>query len=408
MSASITGNPLSSYPLSSAYPQNINTNINGNNSNNCNIMLITLNSSSKKKKIINLENPIHIGRAVDNTAMTAAASSSNLNGIFNGTEASSSSPSQFIYYSSKVVSRNHALLKHENGKFYIKDTGSSSGTFLNGKRLSPQGQESTFFELNNGDVVKLGEDCQVNKVLHKCVLLKIITSTIGIDSSAILDDMDYLDFTLAPEVRASVQNEFDSIWKSLTEGMVSPKEYLFYLKNSLFSSSENEAKNKVMPNSLDEINANTNIPGNQSNTTEKYISSSKSVQNLNQASNPTYPNKNSSYNSKKSIESALNELEDLLTDNQKFKKQISSKIPDNSHPSQTTNPTKSISTERIQNCINFIMSNSWQSPDIQQTLLKLAQDGDRQLLSYYENLKQFPQVFINITTKYVEELNTTN
>ncbi|OUM61728.1 hypothetical protein PIROE2DRAFT_44935, partial [Piromyces sp. E2] len=46
---------------------------------------------------------------------------------------------------------------------YIKDTGSSSGTFLNGKRLSPQGQESTFFELNNGDVIKLGEDCQVNK-----------------------------------------------------------------------------------------------------------------------------------------------------------------------------------------------------------------------------------------------------
>jgi len=53
------------------------------------------------------------------------------------------------------------------------------------------------------------------------------------------------------------------------------------------------------------------------------------------------------------------------------------------------------------------MSNNWKSMDIRQALIDLAQNGDRQLLSYYDNLKQFPQVFIDIATKYVEEQNTT-
>ncbi|KAJ3312711.1 hypothetical protein HDU76_002821 [Blyttiomyces sp. JEL0837] len=39
---------------------------------------------------------------------------------------------------------------------------SSSGTFLNGHRLSPQALESPKIELHDGDVIKLGEDCEVN------------------------------------------------------------------------------------------------------------------------------------------------------------------------------------------------------------------------------------------------------
>jgi len=58
--------------------------------------------------------------------------------------------------------------------------------------------------------------------------------------------------------------------------------------------------------------------------------------------------------------------------------------------------------EQIQNCIKFIKSNVWKVPEVQQTLIDYVTNGDRQILSYYENLKQFPQVFINITTKYVE------
>ncbi|KAG4089381.1 hypothetical protein H8356DRAFT_1719391 [Neocallimastix lanati (nom. inval.)] len=417
MSTSIVsgGNSITSNSLNS-YASNI-----GNVGGNCNIMLITLNSSSKKRKIVNLENPIHIGRAVDNIAMTAAASSTSLNGIYNGTEVITSVPfsHQFIYYSSKVVSRNHALLKCENGKFYIKDTGSSSGTFLNGKRLSPQGQESAFFEICNGDIIKLGEDCQLNKVLHKCVLLKVITSNVGLESSSILDDIDYLDFTLAPEVRASVQNEFDSIWKSLTEGMVSPKDYLAYLKGSLLSSNETSGKGKI---SFSEPEL--SMPAKQPNSSTDFypVSNNGSRSNINliystgtsaPTSNvSTTKNKNPSYNSKKSIETALNELEDLLIDNQNFIKQHSkSNITNDSNQSiakqVTTNNNNTSATkdnEQIQNCIKFIMSNNtWKSPDIQQSLIDYVTNGDRQVLSYYENLKQFPNVFVNITTKYVED-----
>jgi hypothetical protein len=424
MSASIiSGNPIPTNSINS-YPNN-----SGNG--NCNIMLIVLNSSSKKRKIVNLENPIHIGRAVDNAAMTAAASSTSLNGLYNGIEVIASSPfsPQYIYYSSKVVSRNHALLKCENGKFYIKDTGSSSGTFLNGKRLSPQGQESSFFEICNGDIIKLGEDCQVNKILHKCVILKVITSNIGVESSSILDDIDYLDFTLAPEVRASVQDEFDSIWKSLTEGMVSPKDYLVYLKESLLSSNESSEKEK---NDFSE--SELNMPGKQPNSSSEFFpvsnNGSKSniansnVSSVSNSNVPTTKNKNSSSYSKKSIETALNELEDLLTDNQKFRVQLSKSNTLNdislanssstsllanqvTTTSATTTSTSAIKTntsnEQIQNCIKFIKSNVWKVPEVQQTLIDYVTNGDRQILSYYENLKQFPNVFVNITTKYVED-----
>ena len=43
----------------------------------------------------------------------------------------------------------------------IRDTKSSSGTFLNNHRLSPPGQESTFQPLRDGDTLQLGVDFQV-------------------------------------------------------------------------------------------------------------------------------------------------------------------------------------------------------------------------------------------------------
>ena len=43
---------------------------------------------------------------------------------------------------------------------YIRDTKSSSGTFLNHVRLSPAGNESRAVELNDGDMVQLGVDFQ--------------------------------------------------------------------------------------------------------------------------------------------------------------------------------------------------------------------------------------------------------
>ncbi|CAO3656510.1 unnamed protein product [Mucor fragilis] len=64
-------------------------------------------------------------------------------------------------FKSKVVSRCHCEVWVEtDGKLYIRDTKSSSGTFLNHVRLSPAGSESRPVELHDGDLVQLGVDFQ--------------------------------------------------------------------------------------------------------------------------------------------------------------------------------------------------------------------------------------------------------
>ncbi|KAG0174944.1 hypothetical protein DFQ28_003632 [Apophysomyces sp. BC1034] len=79
-----------------------------------------------------------------------------------------------ITFKSKVVSRSHAELWTEHGKFYIRDTKSSSGTFLNHIRLSAPNQESRPFELHDGDVVQLGVDYQGGDLpMYRSVKMRI-------------------------------------------------------------------------------------------------------------------------------------------------------------------------------------------------------------------------------------------
>lgn len=72
----------------------------------------------------------------------------------------------------KVLSRNHALLWYDSGKFYLKDTKSSNGTFVNNKRLSPSGEESAACEVCSGDIVQFGVDVveSTKKVTHGCII----------------------------------------------------------------------------------------------------------------------------------------------------------------------------------------------------------------------------------------------
>ena len=69
---------------------------------------------------------------------------------------------QFIGFVSKVVSRVHAELFKSGNKLFVRDLGSSSGTFVNSNRLMPSansiGKESGPMELRNGDVIQLGSD----------------------------------------------------------------------------------------------------------------------------------------------------------------------------------------------------------------------------------------------------------
>lgn len=51
------------------------------------------------------------------------------------------------------VSRLHAVLKREGDRVIVMDLGSSNGTYLNGKRLNPNTEET----LNHGDLLALGK-----------------------------------------------------------------------------------------------------------------------------------------------------------------------------------------------------------------------------------------------------------
>ena len=63
------------------------------------------------------------------------------------------------FFDSKVLSRQHAEVYAErNGRVFIRDVKSSNGTFVNGKRLSPENKESEPHELREQDVLELGID----------------------------------------------------------------------------------------------------------------------------------------------------------------------------------------------------------------------------------------------------------
>lgn len=143
---------------------NNNNNANNNNngggggsgSNNNNkmtakgILICRDNSHPFQERTLTLEQPVKIGRSV--ARVRAAAN----NAIFD----------------CKVLSRNHALLWYSSGKFYLRDTCSSNGTFVNNQRLSASGLESTPKEVCSGDIVQFGVDVVENtkKVTHGCIV----------------------------------------------------------------------------------------------------------------------------------------------------------------------------------------------------------------------------------------------
>lgn len=104
--------------------------------------------------------PLRIGRFTDRSGIgLAAVNALNTNKLA---------------FKSKVVSRAHAEIWADNSKFYIKDTKSSSGTFLNHLRLSPAGSESKPHQLKDGDIVQLGVDYQGGtEDIYKSVKIRI-------------------------------------------------------------------------------------------------------------------------------------------------------------------------------------------------------------------------------------------
>ncbi len=61
-------------------------------------------------------------------------------------------PTSDIVVDNKLVSRHHALIQKIRDVFFIKDEGSTNGTFLNGSRIP----NDKYVKLNPGDKVTLG------------------------------------------------------------------------------------------------------------------------------------------------------------------------------------------------------------------------------------------------------------
>lgn len=114
------------------------------------VLTCRFNSHPFQERSLILDQPVKIGRSV------ARAKPAANNAIFD----------------CKVLSRNHALLWYDAGKFYLQDTKSSNGTFVNNHRLSKGGEESTPREVCSGDIVQFGVDVMENagKVTHGCII----------------------------------------------------------------------------------------------------------------------------------------------------------------------------------------------------------------------------------------------
>ncbi|CAO3620487.1 unnamed protein product [Cunninghamella blakesleeana] len=83
-------------------------------------------------------------------------------------------PIDILFLKSKVVSRYHCDIGYENGKVYVRDVGSSSGTYLNHQRLCGSHKESDKIFLKDGDIIQLGVQYQDGiESFHRCVKLKV-------------------------------------------------------------------------------------------------------------------------------------------------------------------------------------------------------------------------------------------
>ncbi|TVY29409.1 E3 ubiquitin-protein ligase [Lachnellula hyalina] len=79
-----------------------------------------------------------------------------------------------VGFKSKVVSRRHCEFWCVEGRWFIKDVRSSSGTFLNHIRLSSPGTESKPFPINDGDIVQLGIDFKGGEEeIFRCVKIRV-------------------------------------------------------------------------------------------------------------------------------------------------------------------------------------------------------------------------------------------
>ncbi|KAK7008088.1 FHA domain-containing protein [Favolaschia claudopus] len=81
-----------------------------------------------------------------------------------------------VNFDSSVVSRQHAEVWQEGNKIFVRHTQSANGTFVNGRRLSPEGQASYPYELKTNDLLELGTDITgyFDTIAHQRIVCRVV------------------------------------------------------------------------------------------------------------------------------------------------------------------------------------------------------------------------------------------
>ncbi|KAI3644786.1 hypothetical protein MP228_010950 [Amoeboaphelidium protococcarum] len=308
------------------------------------LVLIPENNSFQGKRTLILSQPVTLGRQLDNQESQSAT---------------------MIRFPSKVVSRMHCKLSYDIDRFYVQDTKSSSGTFLNGQRLSPQGMESLPTELHDGDIIKLGEDFNQGGTFHQSIVMKVKLpgQEDEEDQDEPAEEEAYVDVTMDNDVRATVDDEFNTIWNSLVADINSP---LKKLRNSVQITTT-----AATVTSMDQV------ANDQLRRVSTVSPTSQSIRNDNTVT---------------LIKSQLGNTQSSIASD--------SNVVDR----QQSDPANKLSSDAqaAVDCAAFIESLKWESTELKDALVDLAKKQDSQLIAFYRSLKGFPSSFINVASKYVK------
>lgn len=74
----------------------------------------------------------------------------------------------------KVLSRSHAIISYNDGEFWLRDTNSSNGTFVNNVRLVKKDDSDVCErEVFSGDILRFGVDVVENDTTHGCIMTMV-------------------------------------------------------------------------------------------------------------------------------------------------------------------------------------------------------------------------------------------
>lgn len=102
------------------------------------------------------------------------------------------------------VSRSHASLSFESGKFWVEDKGSTNGTFLNNDRVGKLARK-----LQNGDILQLGTTAPDSKCVIALVKLCYPSTEKTISMDSLIDQLEREE-NLTPYMEAKLKGLKDA------------------------------------------------------------------------------------------------------------------------------------------------------------------------------------------------------